>query len=154
MIHIHIWRSPFKGICARSPSRNFFGASATWLHKYCKRWRISLRRKSNVKRIPIHLRLPKLKRYFALFRIRLMADENKRGYDAKWGMFPLRNRWSLDQVPAGFFAPKTTLEHKGASRVHIAANEAADDHRECTLQAHVSAFCARCKVILLLCVLL
>ena len=49
-------------------------------------------------------------------------------------MFLARNRWSLDQVPAGIFAAGRTYEHKGSNRVVIAANECADDHRECTLQ--------------------
>ena len=49
-------------------------------------------------------------------------------------MYKLKSRWSLDQVPAGFFSPKRTYEFQGAKRVHIAANESADNHRECTLQ--------------------
>ena len=73
-------------------------------------------------------------------RLRLQRDEKKPGYCHKWGMYILKNRWSLDQVPAGFFAPTSTYEVKGARRVHIATNGTADSHRECTLQVCIRAF--------------
>ena len=111
-----------------------FKASGGWMSRFTKRFRISLRCKTNVKRVPIEQRVGKLKRYFALFRLRLQSDRGRAGYSTVWGMFPARNRWSLDQVPAGFFAPGRTYEHKGSKRVVISANECADDHRECTLQ--------------------
>ena len=115
-----------------------FTASQGWLFRFTKRWRISYKCKTNVKRVPIELRLGKIKRYFALLRRRLKEDAKHPQYNAQWGLFPLRNRWSLDQVPAGFFAPKRTYHHVGDGRVHVAANECADNHRECTLQVRRS----------------
>ena len=66
--------------------------------------------------------------------------KGKQGYCKKYSLWPLKNRWSLDQVPAGFFAPTSTYELKGARRVHIAANGSADSHRECTLQVCIRCF--------------
>ena len=117
-----------------------FSAKRGWLCRFCRRWKIALRRKTNVKRTPILERLGKIKRYFALLRLRLKSYANKPGYHPKWSMWLPKNRWSLDQVPAGFFAPTSTYEHKGARRVHIASNGSADSHRECTLQVMIRCF--------------
>jgi len=111
-----------------------FAAKQGWLRRFCSRWGISLRRKTNVKRTPIEERMGKIQRYFALLRLRLKTFHNKRGYCPKWALWKPKFRWSLDQVPAGFFAPTSTYELKGARRVHIASNGSADSHRECTLQ--------------------
>ena len=117
-----------------------FGAKRGWLQRFCARWKLSLRRKTNVKQKPIAERLPKIKRYFALLRLRLQSYKGKPGYCEKYSMWPLKNRWSLDQVPAVFFAPTSTYEIKGTRRVHIAANGTADSHRECTLQVCIRCF--------------
>jgi hypothetical protein len=116
-----------------------FDAKNGWLRRFCSRFRISLRRKTNCKKVPVLLRLGKLKRYFALFRLRLLSFINQPGYDPVWSLFPLKQRWSLDQVPAGFHAPTSTYEHVGAKRVLICSNKAADDHRTCTLQVCIRA---------------
>ena len=50
-----------------------FGAKRGWLSRFCSRWSLSLRRKTNVKNKSIEERLPKIKRYFALFRLRLQS---------------------------------------------------------------------------------
>ena len=118
---------------------NKFDARKTWLQRFCSRFRISLRRKTNCKKVPVMLRLGKLKRYFALFRQRLRSFSNQPGYDPVWSLFPLKQRWSLDQVPAGFHAPTSTYEHVGAKRVTICSNKAADEHRACTLQVTIRA---------------
>ncbi len=119
-----------------------FGAKRGWLLRWCKRFGVGLRRKTNVKRKPIQERIGKIKRYFALFRRRLKDTLTLRGADAKYGLWKPECRWSLDQVPAGFFDPKSTYEHRGSDRVHIASNETADNHRECTLQVCIRA----CKI--------
>ena len=111
-----------------------FAAKQGWLRRFCSRWSISLRRKTNVKRTPIQERLGKIQRYFALLRIRLRSYNKQPLYCEKWALWKPKYRWSLDQVPAGFFAPTSTYELKGARRVHIASNGSADSHRECTLQ--------------------
>lgn len=109
-----------------------FKAKRGWLRRFCARFRIALRRKSNVKKTPVKERVPLLKRFFAVFRKMLAASHNTRGYCTRMGLYKIR--FSLDQVPAGAFDPKSTYEEKGADRVVIAANEAFDKYRWCTLQ--------------------
>lgn len=72
--------------------------------------------------------------WFAKFQQFLKSFSDESGCDGKFGYFPSQNRWNVDQVPASFFDPKSTYETKGATRVHIASNGAADGHRLCTLQ--------------------
>ena len=132
-------RKVYVGTDLEGPAKSF-SAQRGWFRRFCKRWNIVLRRKTNVKQKPISERLPKIARYFALFRQRLKNDAGKAGFNCKWGMYLLKNRWSLDQVPAGFFDPTSTYEVKGARRVHIATNGTADSHRECTLQVCIRGF--------------
>lgn len=114
-----------------------FSAGYGWLSRFCKRNKICLRRKTNVKKVPIHLRLGKLKRWFAIFRCYLLSFKAKPGYDEAFSIFPSEHRWSLDQVPAGLYDPKSSYEFKGAQRVHVACNGSADSHRFATLQVLV-----------------
>ena len=132
-------RKAYAGTPMQEESK-LFGAKTGWITRFCSRWKICLRRKTNVKRTPIEERVGKIRRYFALFRVRLCSFRGKPGYDVKWSLWPMKNRWSLDQVPAGFFAPTSTYELKGARRVHIASNGSADSHRECTLQVCIRAY--------------
>ena len=111
-----------------------FRGKTSWLQRFAKRWHITLRRKTNVKKVPISERVPKLKRWMAIFRLHLMSHKDKVGYSKIHSIYPPRMRWSLDQVPAGLYDPKSTYENIGAQRVHIASNGSADSHRFCTLQ--------------------
>ena len=111
-----------------------FQGKSGWLRRFCKRHRIVLRRKTNVKKVPIEKRLPHIKRWFAIFRLQLLKSKCKRGYNKRYGIYEPKNRWSLDQVPAGLYDPKSTYEFKGTRRVHVACNGTADSHRFCTLQ--------------------
>ena len=81
-------------------ARLFSGKSA-WLQRFTKRWRIVLRRKTNVKKVPITERAPKLKRWAAIFHIMLLSHNEKRGHHKQWSIYPPNCRWSLDEVPAG-----------------------------------------------------
>ena len=108
-----------------------------WLRRFCKRWNIVMRRKSNVKRVPIAERIPKIKRWFAIYRMFLISFKGKRGYTKKHSIFLPENHWSLDAVPAGLYNPESTYEQKGATRVHICSNGSADSHRFATLQVLV-----------------
>lgn len=111
-----------------------FRARPGWLRRFAKRWSLSLRRKTNVKRVPIGERVPKIKRWFAIFRLQLLSFTEQRGYSKKFSVYPAACRWSLDQVPAGLYDPRQTYETTGADRVHIASNGSADSHRFATLQ--------------------
>ena len=118
-----------------------FRGGTSWLFRFAKRWKVTLRRKTNVKKVPIQERAKKIKRWMALFRIWLSSFQELEGYNEATSIFPAACRWSLDQVPAGLYDPKSTYEHIGAERVHIASNGAADSHRFCTLQ-----ICIRNKI--------
>ena len=114
------------------PMAECFNARSGWLRRFVKRHGLALRRKTNNKKIPIELRAVFLKRWFAVFKLWLLSHRGKLGYDEEWSIYA--ERYSVDQVPAGDFDPKTTYEVKGAKRVCIAANDAFDKHRWCTLQ--------------------
>ena len=114
------------------PLAPVFRARRGWLRRFTKRFNISLRRKSNNKKVPIEQRVPFLQRWFAVFRLFLRSSQNCLGYTQRWGIY--KHRWSLDQVPAGTFDPKSTYEVKGTKRVCIASNDAFDKHRWATLQ--------------------
>ena len=78
--------------------------NADWLRRFCIRHRLSPKRKTNKKRIPIIERIPLLKRYFACLRHRLRTEKSVPDdihYTAKYGLFPPENRLNVDQVPAG-----------------------------------------------------
>jgi hypothetical protein len=74
------------------------------LRRFCIRHRLSPKRKTNKKRIPITERIPLLKRYFACLRHRLMTEKTVAddiNWSDKYGLFPPENRFNVDQVPAG-----------------------------------------------------
>ena len=111
-----------------------FRRKTSWLQRFAKRWDITLRRKTNVKKVPIAERVPKLKRWMAMFRLHLLSYKAKVGYSKVHSIHPPRMRWSLDQVLAGLYDPKSTYENIGAQRVHAASNGSADSYHFCTLQ--------------------
>ena len=118
----------------RKAAAQGFRGGSQWLFRFAKRHQITLRRKTNNKKIPICERANKIKRWMAVFRLWLRSFHDKHGYCETESIFPAEHRWSLDQVPAGLYDPRSTYEKKGADRVHIASNGAADSHRFCTLQ--------------------
>ena len=99
-----------------------FQGGSSWLARFAKRWNICLRSKTNVKKLPIQERAKKIQRWFAIFRLYLTSFKDRRGYNARSSIYPPHCRWSLDQVPAGLYDPKSTYETRGADRVHIASN--------------------------------
>ena len=111
-----------------------FKCGPTFLYRWSKRWGVSLRRRSNSKRVPIHLRVPKIQRYFALTRRRLGKGRGQAGWNPKWGWYLPEDRYCLDQVPAEGDGRKRTLEVKGAKRVAIGGNEGLSTNREASLQ--------------------
>ena len=114
------------------PMAEGFKARRGWLARFTRRFKIALRRKSNMKKVPVGDRVHHLQRFFAVFRLMLQKHCDQVGYTPRWSIY--KNRWSLDQVPAGNFDPKQTYEVKGAKRVCIAANDGFDKHRWATLQ--------------------
>jgi hypothetical protein len=123
-----------------------FKASRFWMHDYSRRFGISLRRKSNAKSEPVEVRLPKLKRWHARLRRRLMARAMGRIIDEKWGRWLPRNRLSHDQVGINLREGlQHTYDEKGAKRVWIAGSPADDGKRFATLNITSRAVCDESK---------
>ena len=116
------------------PGWRLFSARQGWLWRCCRRNKICVRRKTNIKRKPIEFRLPFLMRWFAAFRHMLLSYNASPTYAVKWSIFPPEDRWSLDSVPFQLFDICVTYEKRGARAVHIAANSSSDSKRFCTLQ--------------------
>ena len=64
--------NPANSLKQRHAARAFRGG-AQWLSRFAKRWGLCLRRKTNVKKIPIQERAKKIKRWMALFRLYLQS---------------------------------------------------------------------------------
>lgn len=107
------------------PGWRLFTAKQGWLFRFTKRWKISLRRKTNVQKKPVADRLPLIKRFFAVFRIMLLSHSKKAAFDNAWSIY--KHRWSLDQVPFCIMDAKATYANQGSAFVHIASNNGSSD---------------------------
>jgi hypothetical protein len=118
-----------------------FTASSSWFENFLRLSHLSIRKKTNVKKLPIEQRLPKLKRWHARLEDRIIASRQaaRAGepfvLTQKWGAYFPEHRYSLDQVPFQFASSGTTLEATGSKRVWVAqGSESTDDKRFCTIQ--------------------
>ena len=62
---IKVGANPNAKLKLRLAARAFRGGSS-WLHRFAKRWNLCLRRKTNVKNVPIQERAKKIKRWMAI----------------------------------------------------------------------------------------
>jgi len=76
-----------------------FRASHRWLQAFARRHRLSLRRKTNSKHVPIETRLAKCKRWHARFRRRLRRASSTSPFHETWGRWLPHDRISIDQAP-------------------------------------------------------
>ena len=107
-------------------------STLSWRYKFCRRWGISLRRKSNSRK-PLSDRLPKIKRWHARLVKRLARGKQLCPIFGRW---PLSHRYDVDQVPC-FFGKKdpVTLHcQEDGPRVTFAPNSGTDVRRDCSLQ--------------------
>lgn len=80
-----------------------FKGSARWLRAFAKRNRFSQRRGTNHKNKSAASRLPKLWRFHRGLRTLLSSDSNNPSQVTnKWGRYPPRARYNVDQVPLAF----------------------------------------------------
>ena len=116
-----------------------FKASPGWLDAFFKRHKFAVRRKTNGKTESVEERLPGIKRFHARLRERLINDQSRTDqHDRKWGAYKPINRYNVDQVPMPLFKATTTVDEKGAKRVHIRGTKNDDsEKRFCTLQVCV-----------------
>ena len=80
----------------RLAARAFRGGHS-WLARFAKRWNLCLRRKTNVKKIPIHETAKKIKRWFALFWLYLQSFK-ARLPPLAWRHLPWLTRRSTLQI--------------------------------------------------------
>ena len=119
-----------------------FRASHRWLQAFARRHRLSLRRKTNSKHVPIEARLAKCKRWHARFRRRLRrASSTTAPLHETWGRWLPQDRISIDQVPCNLReGDGRTYAEVGSKRVWLVGCKQDDGKRFCTLQ--VAARCA------------
>ena len=119
-----------------------FRASHRWLQAFARRHRLSLRRKTNSKHMPIESRLAKCKRWHARFRRRLRHESSTTApLHETWGRWLPQDRISIDQVPCNLReGDGRTYADVGSKRVWLVGCKQDDGKRFCTLQ--VAARCA------------
>jgi hypothetical protein len=119
-----------------------FRASHRWLQAFARRHRLSLRRKTNSKHMPIESRLAKCKRWHARFRRRLRHESSTTApLHETWGRWLPQDRISIDQVPCNLReGDGRTYAEVGSKRVWLVGCKQDDGKRFCTLQ--VAARCA------------
>ena len=119
-----------------------FRASHRWLQAFARRHRLSLRRKTNSKHMPIESRLAKCKRWHARFRRRLRRESSTTApLHETWGRWLPQDRISIDQVPCNLReGDGRTYAEVGSKRVWLVGSKQDDGKRFCTLQ--VAARCA------------
>ena len=118
-----------------------FRASHRWLQAFARRHRLSLRRKTNSKHMPIEARLAKCKRWHARFRRRLRRASSTAPLHETWGRWLPQDRISIDQVPCNLReGDGRTYAEVGSKRVWLVGSKQDDGKRFCTLQ--VAARCA------------
>ena len=117
-----------------------FRASHRWLQAFARRHRLSLRRKTNSKHMPIEARLAKCKRWHARFRRRLRCSSTTPLHKT-WGRWLPEDRISIDQVPCNLReGDGRTYAEIGSKRVWLVGCKHDDGKRFCSLQ--VAARCA------------
>lgn len=112
-----------------------FKASATWLRRFCARYNLTLRKRTNAKSKNAELRAPVIRRWHALLRYR-QSKGNSEYHDMHWGRWRPEQVFNVDQVPYCPTTSNTTYDTKGERRIQI-ANSEASDKRFCTLQLAV-----------------
>ena len=109
---------------------------AGWLAGFVCRWGLSWRRKTNSKGHTIHDKLPGIRAWYYRFMCRLQRPDRFALVDTKYGRWPLRFRYNVDQVPLSImFNMSYTWDKKGSKFVPISqAKGAHKESRDCTLQ--------------------
>ena len=107
-------------------------STLSWRFKFCRRWGISLRRKTNSRKA-LSDRLPKIKRWHARLVKRLARGKQLCPIFGQW---PLSHRYDVDQVPYYFGNkdPVTLHCQEDGPRVRLPPNSGTNVKRDCTLQ--------------------
>ena len=111
-----------------------FCASNGWFVRFCHRFGLVLRKKTNKKKSSVAERSQKVEQFHSDLR-RFLATNQGGRKDPKWGRVPRNSRYNKDQVPLPFVVSlNDTYEEQGAKEVWIRQNQAGMDKRFCTLE--------------------
>ena len=112
-----------------------YNAGKSWRQKWRKRYKVSIRRKTNGKQKSKENRFPIWRRFiWGLQRLKEEHIEGSSDYSARYGAYHPLTIYSEDQVPCPFsMDTKTTYAKKGSTEVQVASPKEADTKRFCTL---------------------
>ena len=119
-----------------------FKGSKNWLHRFSERNFISLRRRTNKKKIGNTEKLPIIQSFHLQLR-KDVQSRKRHNYsiqlDDKWGRWVPTRRYNMDQVPCPFVIDQqSTYDKKGTNSVWISQPGSGLDKRQCTLQLCIS----------------
>eukprot|EP00918_Siedleckia_nematoides_P055720 GHVU01121604.1.p1 GENE.GHVU01121604.1~~GHVU01121604.1.p1 ORF type:complete len:624 (-),score=76.37 GHVU01121604.1:235-2106(-) len=110
-----------------------FRGSRGWLLRFCRRFNVVWRRRTNAKSKTAEERFPAIQRWLARLRRRLTRG----AAEAEWGRWPLDSRWNVDQVPISVdTGGSQSYDSAGAKVVAVRSRKNAnrDAARFCTCQ--------------------
>ena len=129
--------------CINGPevAENFRG-SHNWINVFMKRHSISIRRRTNKKRIGNSEKLPVIQKFHKQLRQAVSSKRRReaRTYDLTWGRWLPKRRYNVDQVPLPFVVDQSsTFEERGSKSVWVRQVGSGLDKRQCTLQLYIGA---------------
>eukprot|EP00794_Sanderia_malayensis_P013638 gene13638-15064_t len=115
-----------------------FKASKNWLYRFTQRNELSLRRKTNSKKLSGNDKLPIIQNFHRQLRQDIKSKRHRDGFvdfHAKWGRWMPSRRYNVDQVPCPFIINQNqTYDEKGKAGIWISQPGNGLDKRQCTLQ--------------------
>ena len=131
-------RAKMQAIVDREHPGVVFVASQGWCSRFCKRWRISSQCRTNKHKASVLERLPQIRAFHQWLIYGLQRSGPQRCL--KYGRFPPRRIYHLDQVPLPFSAgSKRTLNMIGEACEMMQPGGAGTTKRFCTLQVTICA---------------
>ena len=112
--------------------------SEGWCSSFCKRWEITSQCRTNKHKESITERLPRIRKFHQMLIYGVQRSEPQR--DPKYGRFPARCMYHMDQVPLAF-SPGTgrSLNQKGKPCAVVDPDGSGASKRFCTLQVTICA---------------
>lgn len=135
----HWLRRNFK-FCRAELGHNVDGwlPSEGWCTRFCRRFQITSQCRTNKKKFSLEERLPKIRQFHQYWIYGVQSTDEQRC--TKYGRYPQRCIYSMDQVPMAFSNPsKRSLNEKGAPRGCRFTSASEQDKRFCTIQVTLCA---------------
>ena len=114
------------------PNSKKFKASNRWKLNFCRRYMVSTRKTTNTKTKSAQSRLPQVRKFHRTVKIFCQPPPARHH---KYGRFPAKNRYHVDQVPLEFGGVfDSTLADKGSKTVHVKTPKKDMGRRRASLQ--------------------